>query len=173
MQHTASSQTEPHHTNDAAQTDQKRADLKPYIRLLVSLTISYVVMFAVMFSRVDVIDNVFLSLNQVYMTALMTAPMLIIMLVVMNPMYKLKKLNVALIVGAIVAIGLTWGLLRTQTGVGDKQFLQSMIPHHAAAILVCDEAALTDERIIELCGEIVEAQEREISEMKAIMQDYE
>lgn len=39
-------------------------------------------MFAAMFSRVNVLDNVFLSLNHAYMAGLMVAPMMIIMLTV-------------------------------------------------------------------------------------------
>ncbi len=148
------------------------SNMQPYFRLLIALVISYIVMLAVMFSRVNVIDNVFLSLNQVYMTGLMIAPMLIIMLLVMGSMYKNKKLNAILIGIGIVLIGIFWTLLRTQTGVGNQQFLNSMIPHHAAAILVCEQASLTDPRIEELCTEIIQAQEREIAEMKAIMQDY-
>lgn len=153
--------------------DSSKPDMKPYVRLLASLSISYVVMFAAMFSRVNVIDNVFLSLNQVYMAGLMVAPMLLIMLTVMSSMFKNKRLNAVLFVLGILLTGLFWMLVRNQAGVGNRQFLRSMIPHHAGAILVCEEAPLTDPRIEELCREIIEAQEREIREMKALMQDTE
>ncbi len=46
-----------------------------------------------------------------------------------------------------------------------------MIPHHAAAILVCQQASITDPQIEQLCQEIIAAQEREIAEMKALMQE--
>lgn len=144
--------------------------MNPYLRLLVALLVSYVVMFAVMFSRVNAFGNVFLSLNQVYMTGLMVAPMLVIMLLAMGPMYRNRGLNIALIGLGVVLSGVFWTLLRTQTGVSDQQFLRSMIPHHAAAILVCEQASLSDSRIVELCGEIIEAQEREIREMKSLME---
>lgn len=152
-------------------SDSPRSGMKPYLRLLVALAISYAVMFAVMFSRVNVFGNVFLSLNQAYMAGLMVAPMLIIMLGVMGPMYPNKKLNAALFAAGAALVALFWVLLRSQAGVGDQQFLRSMIPHHSAAILVCREASITDPRIRELCGEIVEAQEREIREMKALMRE--
>ena len=51
--------------------------------------------------------------------------------------------------------------------VGDKQFLKSMIPHHAAAILMVKEAKLSDPEIIELGQEIIASQEAEIEQMKA------
>ena len=44
-----------------------------------------------------------------------------------------------------------------------------MIPHHSSAILMCEEASLDDQAIIDLCGEIVAAQEREIAQMKDIL----
>jgi uncharacterized protein (DUF305 family) len=59
--------------------------------------------------------------------------------------------------------------VRTQGGVCNEGFLKSMIPHHSAAILVCNEADLTDPRIQQLCREIIAAQEREIAEMKALL----
>lgn len=154
-----------------AHDDTSKPDMKPYIRLLVALSISYVVMFAAMFSRVNVLDNVFLGLNQVYMAGLMVAPMLLIMLTVMSSMFKHKRLNAVLFVAGIGLTVLFWMLVRTQAGIGNRQFLRSMIPHHAGAILVCEESSLTDPRIEQLCREIIESQEREIREMKALMQD--
>jgi hypothetical protein len=145
--------------------------MNPYLRLFTALLISYAVMFAVMYSRVNAWNNVFLSLNQVYMAGLMVAPILIIMLSVMRNMYENKLLNRVLVVLGVVLIALFWTLLRTQAGVGNEQFLRSMIPHHAAAILVCEEAQLTDPRIEHLCDEIVATQVREIEEMKDLLQD--
>ncbi|GAB4531612.1 MAG: hypothetical protein Tsb0014_15240 [Pleurocapsa sp.] len=52
--------------------------IKPYITLLIALVVSYVAMFAIMYSRVNAFDNIFLSLNQVYMTGLMVSAMLMI-----------------------------------------------------------------------------------------------
>lgn len=144
---------------------------KPYVRLLEALSISYLVMFVSMYSRVNAVGNVLLSLNQVYMAGLMVAPMLLIMLTTMRSMFKHKRLNAVLVVVGVVLTGLFWTLVRTQAGVGNRQFLRSMIPHHAGAILVCEEASLTDPRIEQLCREIIESQEREIREMKAFMQD--
>lgn len=145
--------------------------MSPYLRLFLALSASYVVMFAVGYARTDVWENVFLNLNRVYMTGMMVAPMLVIMLLAMRPMYGNKQLNLVLVATGVVLTALFWTLVRAQIGVGDQQFLRSMIPHHAAAILVCQEAALTDPRIKELCTEIIESQEREIREMKALIQE--
>jgi Domain of unknown function (DUF305) len=149
---------------------KSESNMKPYINLLIALSLSYIVMVTLMFSRVNVLNNVFLSLNQLYMAGLMIAPMLIIMLTTMGSMYRNKRLNVILLVIGTAMIGLFWMLVRTQTGVGNQQFLRSMIPHHASAILVCQQASITEPRIEQLCREIIESQEREIREMKALMQ---
>jgi uncharacterized protein (DUF305 family) len=45
-----------------------------------------------------------------------------------------------------------------------------MIPHHAGAILMCEEAQLRDPEVIELCASIVESQRAEIDQMKAALE---
>lgn len=149
---------------------KSKSNIKPYISLLIALSISYVVMFALMFSRVNEFSNLFLSLNQVYMAGLMIAAMLIIMLTAMGSMYQNKKLNIALLIVGTAMIVMFWTFLRAQTGVGNQQFLRSMIPHHAAAILVCQQSSLTNPRIQELCTEIVKTQKEEIRIMKILME---
>ena len=152
-------------------TDTKsNSGMKPYISLLIALSISYVVMFAIMYSRVNVFDNVFLSLNQVYMAGLMVSAMLPIMLLAMSSMYKNKTLNIVLLVVGTALVLMFLTLVRTQAGVGNQQFLHSMIPHHAAAILVCQQSSITNPRIEELCTEIVQSQKEEIRIMKALME---
>ncbi|MDR7381697.1 DUF305 domain-containing protein [Promicromonospora iranensis] len=69
----------------------------------------------------------------------------------------------------VVLVG-AFGLARTETFVGDDAFLSSMIPHHPRAILVCEEASLTDPEIIELCDSIIRSQQQEIDQMKDIIE---
>ena len=149
---------------------KSKSDMKPYISLLIALCISYVVMFAIMYSRVNEWSNLFLSLNQVYMTGLMISAMLVIMVAVMWSMYGNKKLNIVLLIIGAALVPIFFTLVRTQTAVGNQQFLHAMIPHHAAAILVCQQASITDPRIEELCTEIVQTQKEEIRIMKELME---
>lgn len=149
---------------------KSHSGMKPYIALLISLVVSYFVMFAIMFSRVNEFNNVFISPNQAYMSGLMVSTMLIIMMLTMSFMYKNKTLNIVLLGLGTALIFIFWTLLRTQAGVGDQQFLRSMIPHHAAAILVCQQSSLTNPRIKELCTEIVQTQKEEIAIMKELME---
>jgi uncharacterized protein (DUF305 family) len=48
-----------------------------------------------------------------------------------------------------------------------------MIPHHAGAILMCEQAAIEDSEIRELCGTIISSQQAEIGQMKAILRRLE
>lgn len=138
--------------------------------LLVSVAASFVAMYAIMFSMVDRWGNVYLNLSNVYMTGLMAGSMLPIMLVTMPGMFKNRRINAALWVGSAAVLALFWGLLRAEAGVNDRQFLRAMISHHAAAIQMCNESSLSDPRVLELCQNIVSSQEREIAEMKALLQ---
>jgi uncharacterized protein (DUF305 family) len=58
-------------------------------------------------------------------------------------------------------------MIRQQTAVSDRQFLRSMIPHHAGAILMCTKAPIRDAEIESLCENIVSGQQAEIDQMRA------
>lgn len=138
-----------------------------YVRLFLMIAVSFGSMYVLMYAMVNSLDNVYSSLNQFYMAGLMTAPMAIIELVLMGAMYHNKKLNAVIIAASLVALGVFWALIRQQTAISDKQFLRSMIPHHAGAILMCDKALLRDADIKDLCRAITSGQQSEIELMKA------
>lgn len=100
------------------------------------------------------------------MAGLMTAPMLIIEILLMWSMYKNATANVMIVAGAIAVLGISFMLIRQQTAVGDTQFLRSMIPHHAGAILMCENAPIRDTELKDLCKTIVSSQRAEIDKMK-------
>ena len=141
----------------------------PYMRLALMALISFIVMYFLMYAMVDVTANVFNSLNQVYMAGLMTAPMVLIELALMHRMYGNARLNVLWAVLALLAGIFFWLGIRTQTAIGNEQFLRSMIPHHAGALLMCEKAPVTDERIQALCQQIIAGQQREIDQMKQLL----
>jgi hypothetical protein len=163
-----STSTPAHHAGGQG-TSHEGTDLGPYRRLAVSLALSYLVMFAAMFARVDRFDNVYVGLNQIYMAGLMVAPMLLIMLATMRSMFGHPTLNRILAVAGVAALVLCWVLLRNQVGVDDRQMMRSMIPHHAGAILVCEQASLSNPPVQRLCRGIIDSQRREIREMKDLM----
>lgn len=76
----------------------------------------------------------------------------------------------SLIAGAAVVAAIVFFLfIRLQTAIGDRQFLRSMIPHHAGAILMCNEAPIRDVAIKRLCQNILSSQQVEIDQMKAML----
>lgn len=145
-------------------------DGKMYKKLAFVISINAVVMFLIMFVNLWSASHFHANVNRVYMALLMVAPMLLLMVVVMRSMYENKAANIAIQAGCIVAIVALVAAIRTQAGVGDRQFLRSMIPHHSSAITMCEEATITDPQIISLCDEIVRAQKTEIEEMERILE---
>lgn len=138
-----------------------------YGRFLLMITLHFIAMYIFMYAMVNDFANVFNNFNQVYMAALMTSSMVLIELPLMMGMYKSKKFNAIIIaVGLVVLVG-SFLLIRKQSAISDQQFLRSMIPHHAGAILMCEEASIEDREIQELCRGIVAGQQAEIDQMKA------
>ena len=142
-----------------------------YKHLLIMTILSFAAMYMLMYAMVDVFANVILNVNQFYMAGLMSMPMVMIELGVMGGMYKNKKLNAIIFAVSSVALITFFLSIRQQAMVGDKQFLKSMIPHHAAAILMVKKAKLSDPEIIKLGQEIIASQEAEIAEMKAKLKE--
>jgi uncharacterized protein (DUF305 family) len=141
----------------------------PYLRLLGMAILSFIAMYVLMYAMVDRIGNVYNNVNQVYMAGLMAAPMVIIELLLMGAMYKNARANVAIMGVSAVALVAFFLLIRQQTAVGDVQFLRSMIPHHAGAILMCNKAPVADAEIRKLCQSIIKSQQEEIDQMTAIL----
>jgi uncharacterized protein (DUF305 family) len=88
----------------------------------------------------------------------------------MRHMLPSKGANIAILAGAIIVFVGAFALIRTQTTIGDRAFLRSMIPHHSGVILMCQQAKLSDPEIVRLCGDIERSQRQEIDQMKAILQ---
>ena len=106
--------------------------------LTIELVIDFVIMYLVMYTMIASLGHFYLNLNNVYMTLMMVAPMAVVMLVAMRSMFTSRRLNVSIVVGAVLVFIASFGAMRTQAAVGDEQFLRSMIPHHSGAILMCE-----------------------------------
>src|SRR5512138_3402816 len=152
------------------QKDHSNMGEMNYPRLLIMAVLSFIAMYILMYAMVNVIGNVYNNCNQFYMAGLMTAPMMIIELIVMRSMYPNKQLNLLIIAISAIALAGFFLFIRQQTAIADKQFLRSMIPHHSGAILMCERASLEDPELQDLCKSIVESQQEEIDQMKNILQ---
>lgn len=123
-----------------------------------------------MFLNVDDAGHIYLSTTRFYMSVLMVAPMAVLMLLMMGHMYPNKKLNIGIMAGAVVVFIAVTFLLRTQTPISDKAYMQAMIPHHSSAILTSKHAHITDPEVKALSEQIIQSQEKEIQQMKTILE---
>lgn len=146
---------------------------KHYALLAVMTVVMFVAMFALMYAMVDQFQNVFLNVNQFYMAALMTAAMVLIELAIMRAMYQNRAANITIVLISLAALAGSWIGIRQQVAVGDGQFVRSMIPHHASAILMCEKAPVEDSEIQSLCQDIIRGQQAEIEQMKTILSRLE
>jgi uncharacterized protein (DUF305 family) len=85
---------------------------------------------------------------------------------------KDKRLNHVLLAGFTALFVAAFWMGRSETFVNDDAFLRSMIPHHSRAILVCQESDLSDPDVIDLCEQIIESQQEEITQMEGILDRY-
>lgn len=142
-----------------------------YYRLLGMIVLSFVAMYILMYAMVNSFANVYNNVNQFYMAGLMAAPMTMIELVLMGSMYKNKRLNALIGAVSLAALVVFFLLIRAQTAVTDGQFLRSMIPHHAGAILMCEQSPSQAAQIRELCKTIISSQQAEIRQMKTMLEE--
>jgi hypothetical protein len=159
------------HSMGSDTTMKSMTDMKigHYGRFGIMVGLSFIAMYVLMYAMVNALPNVYNSVNQFYMAGLMAAPMAIIEILLMRSMYPDKKLNGVILIVSFLALAFFWTGIRNQIGVGDNQFVRSMIPHHAGAILMCNEANIQDAELKGLCANIVKGQQAEVEQMKAIL----
>lgn len=147
--------------------------MKPYLKYAGMVITSTIVMFIFKYWSTYKVEHVFFSETRAYMALLMGATMAIIMLIFMTHMLKNRKVNIGIAAGSIVLFLLSLYLLRSQTLVDDTDYMEAMIPHHSIAILTSERAEISDKRVQKLADEIIKAQEKEIAEMKKLIEDLE
>lgn len=147
--------------------------MRKYLKFAAMIATSTAVMFGLMYLNTYAWEHVFFSEMRAYMALVMGAAMAVVMLAFMLPMYTDRKINAAIFAAsAIVFIGALW-LVRSQDAVGEVSWMRAMIPHHSIAILTSERAQISDPRVRKLADEIIEAQRREIREMRALIAELE
>lgn len=144
-----------------------------YWRFAAMIATSTVVMFGLMYLNTYALDHVLWSETRTWMALMMGATMAVVMLGFMLGMYQNKAINIAIFAGAAVVFSLSLWLVRSQVTVSDEDYLRAMVPHHSIAILTSERARISDPRVRKLADEIIEAQRREIAEMKYLVEDLE
>ena len=136
-----------------------------YRQLALMFGLHLVMMYILMYAMVDSPANIHHNYNQVYMAVLMASPMLVLEVMLMRSMYPNKKLNGGIIAAGLVLLVGSFFFIRGQVAIADEQFLHSMIPHHAGAVLMCEKAHLEDAQVQQLCNNILTGQNAEIEWM--------
>ena len=144
-----------------------------YWRFMAMVSTSTVIMFFLMYANSFDMDDVFWSETRFWMMFVMGAMMMVVMLLFMWGMYKDKTKNLIILgVGALTFAVALW-LVRSQATVNDEEYMAAMIPHHSIAVLTSSRAEITDPRVRKLADSIIEAQVKEIAEMKMLIEDIE
>lgn len=163
-------------TPAARQSDREKKSehsKSPYGKFFAMIGTSTAVMLALMYLNTYEWTHLFWSETRFYMAFVMGAAMALVMLTFMLGMYKNKAVNGAIYVGSIVVFAAALWLVRSQVTVGDTSFMRAMIPHHSIAIMTSSRANLSDPRVRKLADEIVYAQDKEIAEMRFLIEDIE
>ena len=141
-----------------------------YTKFILMLAASFIAMYITMYLNTYSIDHVYFSLTRFYMSCLGIAAMAIIMWFFTRKMYQNKKKNIAILLGSLILFVGALGLVRAQSPIiGDILWMKAMIPHHSIAILTSKRADIKDPEAKKLAEEIIEAQLREIAQMKKII----
>lgn len=142
-----------------------------YGRFAAMIVTSTIVMFGLMYLNTYALTHVAYSQTRVWMALLMGAVMAVIMMGFMWSMYKNRVVNAAIIVASAIVFAASLSLVRSQATVYDISYMKAMIPHHSIAIMTSERAHIRDPRVRKLADEIIEAQLREIDEMKSLIAD--
>lgn len=144
-----------------------------YRKFFLMIATSTVVMFVLMYLNTYELDHIFFSETRAYMALLMGATMAVIMMMFMLGMYPDRKLNAMILAASVLVFAGSLWLVRSQATIGDVAWMRAMIPHHSIAILTSERAGIKDPRVRKLADGIIEAQRREIGEMKGLIQDLD
>ncbi|EOS8078767.1 DUF305 domain-containing protein [Enterococcus hirae] len=142
-----------------------------YWKFLLMIGVSTVIMFGMMYLNVYSIDHLFFSRTRVFMALMIGAVMAIIMLLFMWKMYENKTLNKIILGVSVLVFAGSLFMVRSQTTVSDVAWMKAMIPHHSIAILTSKRANLKDPEVKKLANDIIEAQEKEIEQMKKLIEE--
>lgn len=143
-----------------------------YKKFFAMIGTSMIAMFFLMYlNSYEIFGHAWFSETRLFMTLIMGAAMMVIMLAFMLEMYNSSKVNMAIFLGAgLLLLSAVW-LVRSQTTVTAVDYMEGMIPHHSIAILTSGRARIDDLRVRKLADDIIEAQRREIKEMEWLITD--
>lgn len=140
-----------------------------YQRFAAMIVGSTVVMFGLMYLNTYALSHIAYSQTRMWMAFVMGAAMAFVMLGFMWSMYRNRRVNFAILLSAAAIFAIALWLVRSQETVDDTSYMKAMIPHHSIAILTSERAHLKDPEVRRLADGIIDAQVREIEQMKRMI----
>lgn len=143
-----------------------------YMKFFAMIVVSMILMYFLTYlNSYQILEHAWFSETRLFMTLIMGAGMIVVMLSFMRSMYQDRRVNLGIVIGAgLLLISAIW-LVRSQITVRGVDYMEAMIPHHSIAILTSERAQIKDLRVRELADEIIRAQRREIKEMEWLIED--
>lgn len=143
-----------------------------YKKIFAMIGVSMILMYFLTYlNSYQILEHAWFSETRLFMTLIMGAVMMVVMLFFMRDNYRDRKFNLGIVIGAgILLLSAVW-LVRSQITVRGVDYMEAMIPHHSIAILTSERAQIKDPRVRELADEIIQAQRREIKEMEWLIED--
>ena len=155
------------------QAQKQQMAMMSWGRFAATIAVSIAVMFPLMYQLVYSFDHVTFSVNRLLASFVMGAVMTAIMLGSMWSMFQGATTKIVVLVAALAAAVGLLAVNRSQSVIGDTEFMQAMIPHHSIAVNNARKAAIRDPRVRELADRIIESQIKEIAEMKMLIEDID
>jgi hypothetical protein len=93
----------------------------------------------------------------------------VIMLGFMWSMYPNARVKTGILIGNAVIFALAFLLVQSQEMVSDVSYMKAMIPHHSMAIMTSERAHIKDPDVRKHADGIIDAQVREITQMKRMI----
>lgn len=152
-------------------TDHQQMTTGMYLRFGAMIATSTIVMYLLTYVNVFDVAHIHVSEERMYIALVMGSAMAIVMLGWMWGMYRDVRINVAIIVGALVLGVAAFFGSQLQVFVDDTAYMKAMIPHHSIAILTSERAGIRDLRARELADGISATQVKEIAEMEWLIDD--
>jgi len=150
-----------------------RRSAMSYRRFALMIAASTVVMFGLMYLNTYAVSHVEFSQTRLWMAVVMGAAMALLMMGFMWGMYRNRRANIAIVAGSLLCFAIALWLVRSQQTVGDVAYMKAMIPHHSIAVMTSERAHIKDPEVRKLADGIIDAQVREIAEMKRLIAKLE
>lgn len=147
--------------------------MNKYSKFIIMIVVSTIIMYTLMYLNVFQLNHIFFSETRLFMALIMGSVMAIVMMLFMWHMYSNRNLNMIILFSSVIIFASSLWLVRSQSTIKDIAWMKAMIPHHSIAILTSERANLTDPRVQNLADSIIEAQRKEIAEMKKLIEELE